>query len=76
MPHSNQNPSFFPVERSVSIRLSIHISATFHHIIRSDRSHTKIILTFLSCDFTIVTGDGNANYTVCLSFPGSQPKSN
>ena len=39
---------------------------------RSDRSHTKIISHFFTCDFTIVTGDGKANL-VCLSFPGSQP---
>ena len=39
---------------------------------RSDRSHTKIISHFFTRDFTIVTGDGNANL-VCLSFPGSQP---
>ena len=40
------------------------------------RSHTKIILFFFSCDFTIFTGDVNTYYIDCLSFPGSQVKFN
>ena len=39
----------------------IHISATFHHTVnRSGSDNFKIF----SCDFTIVTGDGNTNYIV------------
>ena len=34
IPHSTENPSFFPVERSVAIHLfKIHISVKFHHIV-------------------------------------------
>ena len=40
----------------------------------SRHRHTKIILTFFSCDFTIVTADLTTYYIVCLLFPGPQDK--
>ena len=79
IPHSTQNPSFFPVERSVAIHLfKIHISVKFHHIVVcvSTGSFEKITSTFFVCDLVIVTGDGDTNYKVLLSFPSSQPKFN
>ena len=42
-----QTPSFFPVQDAVSIFLKFR----FRH------RHWKIILTFFSCDFTIVAAD-------------------
>ena len=45
IPHSNQNPYFFPVEVSVSSFQNSHFGYISPY--RSDRSHTKIILIFL-----------------------------
>ena len=76
IPHSNQIHHFLLLW-TLSIHLfRIHILTTFHHIVRCDRSHTKIMLKLALCDFTIVTGDVNRNCRVCLSFLGSQPKFN
>ena len=63
--HSNQNPSFFPV------KMQQHLTIPFVVIVVKINNNN-----FISCDFTIETGDGNTNYKVCLSFPGPQPKFN
>ena len=70
IPHGNQNPSFFPVEGSVSIKISvstkIHISKIFHY--------KKLFWHFFSCDCTIVMADVNKYYIVCLSLTGPKVK--
>ena len=72
IPHSNQNPSFVPVERSVSIlskftfRQHFTISLSFE-VTRKFNISFRVILS-------IVTGDGNIKFIVCLLFPGSQTK--
>ena len=78
IPHSNENPSFFSW-----LNWSFSINQPLLYISAIGEVNTKIILIFLSVWFTIVTGDGimsgfviNTKYIVCLSFPGSQAKSN
>ena len=54
----------------------IHISAHFSYFTINDRSHTNIILHLFSYCFIILTGEVNAYYIICWSFPGSQAKFN
>ena len=76
IPHSNQNPSLVPVERSVSIYSKFILWQHFNISFMMTIVTQKYFLHFFSCNFTIVTGNGNENYIVCLSFPGSQLKLN
>ena len=76
IPHSNQNPSLVPVERSVSIYSKFILWQHFNISFMMTIVTQKYFLYFFSCNFTIVTGNGNANYIVCLSFPVSQLKLN
>ena len=48
--HSNQNPSFFPV------KMQQHLTIPFVVIVVKINNNN-----FISCDFTIETGDGNTN---------------
>ena len=58
IPHNIQNPSFFPVNTQYPFLQNLHFGNISPY--RSGSDNFKIFL----CDFTIVRGDGNANYIV------------
>ena len=67
----SSNPIILSCARHSIHLFKIQISAAFHCTVIS---HTKIIWTFFSCDFTIATADVITYYIVCLSFPSPQVK--
>ena len=58
IPHSTQNPNFFILNTQYPFLQNSHLSNFSPY--RSDSDNFEIF----SCDFTIVTGDGNTNYIV------------
>ena len=59
IPHNNQNTLFFSVQDSVLSLKNFYFGDISPY--RNDRSHMKIILTFLFVRF--ITGDVNIYYT-------------